>query len=255
MRVTKARSGFPEAIEILGVPVHDVDEQQALDLMVAFIDSGRPHQVATVNPEFIIRARRDAEFFDILRRADLCLPDGVGVVWAGCVLGRPFKARVTGVDTVRRLAAVAAQRGYRLFLLGAAPGVAGRTARLLEADHPGLVVAGTYSGSPAIAEEAAIVERIRATQSHVVLVAYGAPSQDKWLYRNLARSGASLGMGVGGAFDFICGASRRAPAWMQDMGMEWLHRLYCEPWRWRRMTALPQFAGLVLWQRLRGGRV
>jgi N-acetylglucosaminyldiphosphoundecaprenol N-acetyl-beta-D-mannosaminyltransferase len=237
---------------ILGVPIHCVDEAQALNSMVRFIESGAPHQVCTVNPEFIMRARRDPEFLGILRRADLCLADGVGVLWAGRTLRQPFPARVTGVDTVRRLAAVAAARGYRVYLLGAAPGVAERTAAILQSECPGLVVAGTFSGSPAPAAEDPIVERVRATRPHILWVAYGAPAQDKWLARNLARCDVPLGIGVGGAFDFISGVSRRAPAWIQRLGLEWLHRLACEPWRWRRMTALPQFALYVIWSRFTG---
>ena len=237
--------------EILGVPIHNVDVARALDCMVRFIDSGAPHQVCTVNPEFIMRARRDPEFMAVLRRADLCLADGVGVLWAGRVLGRPFRARVTGVDTtVRRLAVLAARRGDRVYLLGAAPGVAERTAAVLQAECPGLVVAGTFAGSSDLAEEDAIVARVRAARPHILWVAYGAPAQDKWLARNLARCDVPLGIGVGGAFDFISGVSQRAPVWVQRLGLEWLHRLACEPWRWRRMTALPQFVVQILWDRI-----
>jgi N-acetylglucosaminyldiphosphoundecaprenol N-acetyl-beta-D-mannosaminyltransferase len=239
--------------DILGVPIHRVDESQALECMVRFIDSGTPHQVCTVNPEFIMRSRNDPEFLSVLRRADLCLADGVGVLWAGRLLRRPFPARVTGVDTtVRRLAAVAAAHGYRVYLLGAAPGVAERTAAILQAECPGLIVAGTFSGSPSPTDEGAIVERVRAARPHILWVAYGAPAQDKWVARNLARCDVPLGIGVGGAFDFISGVSRRAPARIQRLGLEWLHRLVCEPWRWRRMTALPQFALYVIWSRITG---
>ncbi len=246
-------SDWPEHTVILGVPVHNVDYDEALALMERFIESGQPHQVATVNPEFIMRARRDAEFLQVLKRADLCLPDGVGLLWAGRVLGRPFKARVTGVDTTWRLMGLAAQRGYRVFLLGARPGVAERTAQVLTDAHRGLCVVGTYAGSPSPHEEEAIGALIRPVQPHILLVAYGAPAQDKWIARNQPRLGVPLAMGVGGAFDFISGVARRAPLVMQRMGLEWLHRLYREPWRWRRMTALPLFTLHVLRQRITAG--
>lgn len=248
-------SEWPERTVILGVPVHHVDYDEALTLMERFIESGQPHQVATVNPEFIMRARRDAEFLRILRSADLCLPDGVGLLWAGRVLGRPFKARVTGVDTTWKLMGLAAQRGYRVFLLGARPGVAERTAQVLTGTHGGLAVAGTYAGSPSPNEEEAIGALIREADPHILLVAYGAPAQDKWIARNQPRLGVPLAMGVGGAFDFISGVARRAPLAMQRVGLEWLHRLYCEPWRWRRMTALPLFALHVLRQRILGPQI
>ncbi len=243
-------SDSPDRTDILGVSVHNVDYDEALALMERFIDSGQPHQVATVNPEFIMRARRDAEFLRILRQSDLCLPDGVGVLWAGRALGRPFKARVTGVDTTWRLMALAARRGYRVFLLGAMPGVAERTAQVMVEAHPELTIAGTHAGSPSPDEDESIGALIRAARPHILLVAYGAPAQDKWIDRNRARLGVPLAIGVGGTFDFISGVSRRAPVTMQRLGLEWLHRLYCEPWRWRRMTALPLFALCVLRQKI-----
>jgi N-acetylglucosaminyldiphosphoundecaprenol N-acetyl-beta-D-mannosaminyltransferase len=111
---------------------------------------------------------------------------------------------------------------------------------------PGLVIAGTYAGSPAPSEEVEIIERIRAAQADVLCVAYGAPAQELWIYRNLARLPVAVAMGVGGAFDFITGRQQRAPLRMQKLGLEWLYRLYREPWRWRRMLALPHFALKVL---------
>jgi N-acetylglucosaminyldiphosphoundecaprenol N-acetyl-beta-D-mannosaminyltransferase len=154
------------------------------------------------------------------------------------------------VDTVVRVAALAAERGYRLYLLGAAPGVAEEAARRLVDAHPGLVIAGTYAGSPAPEEEDAIVARITAAAPDVLFVAYGAPKQDLWIARNLERLRVPVVMGVGGAFDFISGRARRAPAWMQRMGLEWLHRLIHQPWRWRRMLALPRFLFAVVADRL-----
>lgn len=241
----------PEWTEILGVRVHNVDYEETLGLMVQFIESGRSHQVATVNPEFIMHARRDRGFQEVLDEADLCLPDGVGVIWAGRLLGRPLKTRVAGVDTVWRLMAVSAERGYRVFLLGAGAGVAERAAGVLHEAHPGLLIAGTYAGSPSAEEEEAIGQRILQARPDVLLVAYGAPAQDIWIHRNAARLNVPLAMGVGGTLDFISGTSQRAPDWAQKLGLEWLHRLYCEPWRWRRMTALPRFALHVAWQRLK----
>ncbi len=240
-----------DVVDILGVCVDNVSVAEALAAIEGFIESGAAHQMVTVNPEFVVAAQRDSEFMSILNEASLALPDGGGLLWAARLLGRPLKARVTGVDTVQEVAALAARRGYRLFLLGAAPGVAEQTAARLVSDHPGLVVAGTYAGSPATEEEDEIVARVRAARPHVLFVAYGAPSQDKWIHRNLERLGAPVAMGVGGAFDFISGAARRAPRWMQRLGLEWLHRLCCQPWRWRRMLALPKFVGLVVWSRLR----
>ena len=138
--------------------------------------------------------------------------------------------------------------------MGAAPGVAEAAGQALQAQHPSLEIAGAYAGSPAASEEEAIVSHIRAARPDFLFVAYGAPRQDLWIARNLGRLGVSLAMGVGGTFDFIAGRARRAPRWMRGAGLEWLHRLAHEPWRWRRMLALPHFAALVLLARLRSRR-
>jgi len=233
-------------IRILGVPVDAVTDGEALDWAARALQNGRPHQVATVNPEFVMRARRDPAFAAVLDRADLCLPDGAGLLWAARQMGRPLPARVAGVDFVRALAHEGARRGWRFFLLGAAPGVAEAAATVLRAQNPGLIVAGVDSGSPDPADDAVTVPAVRRAATDVLLVAYGAPAQDLWIARNLVATGARLGIGVGGAFDFIAGRARRAPPWMQDRGLEWLHRLANQPWRWRRMLVLPQFAVRVL---------
>src|SRR5207244_4576508 len=122
-----------------------------------------------------------------------------------------------------------------------------QTGSLVQALDPVLDLVGAYAGSPDPADEDAIVERIRAANADVLCVAYGAPAQDLWIRRNLARLPVAVAMGVGGAYDFLSGRQRRAPALMRSMGLEWLYRLYREPWRWRRMLALPRFAiGVVL---------
>jgi N-acetylglucosaminyldiphosphoundecaprenol N-acetyl-beta-D-mannosaminyltransferase len=238
---------------ILGVRADNVNYDQALSLIEGFVVSGTPHQVVTVNPEFIVAAQYDHDFCGIINASSLALPDGVGLLRAARFLGRPLQERVTGTDTVQRLAALAAQKGYSLFLLGAAPGVAVATAARLCETYPGLRIVGTHAGSPALEEEDEIVKMIQKAKPDILLVAYGAPQQDKWIARNLQRLEVPVAMGVGGAFDFISGRTKRAPRWVQRLGLEWLHRLLREPWRWRRMLALPRFVWLVMWERLAKG--
>ncbi len=238
---------------ILGVRVDNVNYDKALSTIEGFIESGAPHQVVTVNPEFIVAAQSDENFRHILNASSLALPDGVGLLWAARFIGQPLQERVTGTDTVQRLAALAAQKGYSLFLLGAAPGVAVETAARLCQTHPGLRIAGTHAGSPTLEEDDEIVRLIQKAKPDVLLVAYGAPQQDEWVARNLERLGVPVAMGVGGAFDFISGRAKRAPHWLQCLGLEWLHRLYHQPWRWRRMLALPKFVWLVVRERLTKG--
>lgn len=211
------------------------------------MDEPRLHQIATVNPEFVMAAQRDREFRQVLQAADLCLPDGVGLLYAARRYGRRLPERVPGSELVYHLAQMAAEEGWRLFLLGAAPGVAAQAAATLQDRYPGLQIAGTHGGSPALSENQSIVQRINESGANLLYVAYGAPAQDKWIARNRqAMTAARLAMGVGGALDFITGRAVRAPQWVQRLGLEWLHRLWNEPWRWRRMLALPWFAARVL---------
>jgi N-acetylglucosaminyldiphosphoundecaprenol N-acetyl-beta-D-mannosaminyltransferase len=217
----------------------------AVDQVERFVDSGGHHLVATVNPEFVMRARRDREFARVIESADLCLADGVGVVWAarrqGCVLQMP----VTGVDLIPPLASLCARRGFHLFLLGAAPGVAAELAARLRAEHPGLEVA-SHSGSPDPASDDETVGMVTAHRTQVLLVAFGAPAQELWIERLRSRLEVAVAVGVGGSFDFLTGRVPRAPAWMRRAGLEWLHRLGRQPWRLRRMAVLPAYAVRVL---------
>ncbi|MBN1876057.1 MAG: WecB/TagA/CpsF family glycosyltransferase [Anaerolineae bacterium] len=235
------------ALTLMEVPIHDVTMEEAISYTRQWIaEKSGFYQVATVNPEFLMAARKHGAFRATLQKAALCVPDGIGVLAAARLRGTHLRERVAGSDLVPRLAAEAARCGWRVFFLGAAPGIAERAADILATRYPGLQIAGCYAGSPALVEEDAIVARVRATQTDLLLVAYGAPKQDLWLARNLHRTGATVGIGVGGSFDFIAGLTRRAPRWIQRVGLEWLYRLLQEPRRWRRQLALPHFAVLIL---------
>lgn len=237
----------PETIPILGIPVHAVTMVETQALIEDFMAEPRVHQIATVNPEFVMTAQSDAAFRHALLTADLCLPDGVGLLYAARRLGRTLPERVPGSELVYRLSERAAAEGWPLYLLGAAPGVAEEAARLLCERYPGLQIAGSYAGSPAVEENDAIVRRINASGAALLFVAYGAPKQDKWIERNRTNlTTVRVAMGVGGSLDFITGRAVRAPQWAQNAGLEWLYRLYKEPWRWRRMLALPRFAWRVM---------
>lgn len=244
-----AATGRGRSTRILGVRVDDVTYEEALEQVAQSIESRVACQIATVNVEFIMEARRNAAFRRVLNDAGLCVPDGTGVLWAARRLGRPIQERVAGVDLVERIAAQGSDRGWRVYFLGAAPGVAERAAAELGARFGGLQVAGCHAGSPRRAEEDEIVKQIQDADVDVLLVAYGAPRQDLWIARNQARTGVPVAIGVGGAFDFIAGVARRAPAWVQRARLEWLHRLLREPWRLRRQLAIPQFMLMVLLNR------
>ncbi len=217
----------------------------ALSRIEAFVEAGGAHVVATVNPEFVMRARRDPAFARVLESADLCLPDGTGVVWAARRQGCDLGGTVAGADLVRPLASTCARRGWRLFLLGAAPGVASELASWLRGADPTLQVAA-HSGDPDPAGDAETLKLIHEHRTDVLLVAFGAPKQELWIDRLKQRLGGAVAIGVGGTFDDLTGRVPRAPAWMRKVGLEWLYRLVRQPWRITRMAVLPVYALEVL---------
>jgi N-acetylglucosaminyldiphosphoundecaprenol N-acetyl-beta-D-mannosaminyltransferase len=239
---------IPPTATILNIKVHALTNLQTLALIEDFIASGQPHQLTTVNPEFVVEAQQDKAFREIINNAALALPDGIGLLKAARFLKTtPLPERVPGSDLVGRLAELSHQKGYRIYFLGAREGVAEKAIEKLKARYPNLQVAGCYAGSPAIEENEAIVQRILPTQPDILLVAYGAPKQDKWIARNLQRLQIPVCIGVGGSFDFIAGKTKRAPPWLRRLHLEWLHRLIMQPWRWRRIwNAVICFSWLVL---------
>jgi N-acetylglucosaminyldiphosphoundecaprenol N-acetyl-beta-D-mannosaminyltransferase len=217
----------------------------ALAEIQRLVDQGGPHLVVTVNPEFVMRAQRDPDFARVLASADLCLPDGSGVVWAARRQGCDVQEPVAGADLVEPLAAMCASRGLRLFLLGAAPGVAAELASRLREAHEGLEV-NAHSGGPGEEHDAETLHRIHDHHADVLLVAFGAPAQEMWIDRLKNRLGVSVAIGVGGTFDYLTGRIARAPRWMRRARLEWLARLARQPWRIRRMAVLPVYAIKVL---------
>lgn len=208
----------------------------------AMVRAGGAHQICTVNPEFVMEARRNPAFAAVLANADLCTPDGFGLLLAVRYLGTPLRGRVTGVELSARLAALAAVRGYSLFLLGAAPGVADEAAAVLCERNPGLRIAGTFAGSPSLRHEPFLRQLIAAARPDILLVAYGHPRQDLWIARNQPHIGVPVAVGVGGVFDYLAGRVPLAPAPLRRLGLEWLFRLLRQPGRLPRIVdAVPRF--------------
>lgn len=238
---------WQERLKLLNIPIDRITYADWMVLIEKWVKHGkRAYHVCTTNPEFLVIAQHDFNFRNILQRADLCIPDGIGLLWAARIIGAELPERVTGSDGTVIIAEHAAKKGWRLFLLGAAPGIADKAADVLREKFPALQIVGTYAGSPVPEEEDAIVEIVNASGADILLVAYGAPEQDKWIARNLPRLRVKMAMGIGGALDFIAGAVPRAPETMRRYGLEWLYRLYKQPWRLRRMLRLPIFVMLVI---------
>ncbi|MBV8084762.1 MAG: WecB/TagA/CpsF family glycosyltransferase [Chloroflexi bacterium] len=246
----RSRRRFPPnvtaSLSFLGTHVDDVTIDEAVEIIDGLLSEPRPHQVVTVNPEFVMAARRLPDFQAVLNHADLRVPDGVGLIWGSWLLRRPLRGRVPGVELVWRITELAAERGHALYLLGGFGGVADVTAERMRERFPAVRIAGRSESGPT---DDGIVDAVRASGADVLLVAYGAPAQDLWIRDHAAELGVRLAVGVGGTFDYIAGRSRRAPGWLRRMGFEWLYRLAHEPWRWRRQLVLPRFAILMLRQR------
>jgi len=211
------------------------------------------------NPELVIRAQRDPAVAEVLYAADLCYPDGVGAVWAAARQGARRVGhrggvhrwvppeRVPGIELAERVLELAAAEGRSVFFLGAEPGVAEQAARRQKERLPGLHIAGTHHGYFAPEDESKVVDAIRASGAHILLVAMGAPRQELFLYRHRERLGVRVGLGVGGSFDVWAGRVKRAPNWVQRAKVEWLYRLLSDPRRLRRQWALPWYAWQVWW--------
>jgi N-acetylglucosaminyldiphosphoundecaprenol N-acetyl-beta-D-mannosaminyltransferase len=235
------------SIEILGVRVDDVTYDETLALVERWIAEGGPHAITTPNPEFVMRARREPDFRATLERSALNVPDGIGLFLAARLRGERFREHVRGTDLVHRLAALGAVRGHRWYLLGAADGIARKAADRLRAQYPGLSIAGAEPGSPRPEDDAATWAMVRAAGPiDLILVAYGAPAQERWLERSLGPLGIPVGIGVGGVLNFLSGEVPRAPGWMLRLELEWLHRLIVQPWRWKRQLEIPKFVGLAV---------
>lgn len=253
--VIKPSSRPPQPLWVLGVRVDPVTQAQAVARIDEWLQERTPmRQVVTVNTEFVMEARRNTAFRLCLNEAALNVPDSVGMLFAARLQGRRLTERVGGVELTDALARHAAHHGYRLFLLGAAEGVASQAARALQRRYPGLQIAGTYAGSPHAGDRDAILTRLRQAAPDILFVAYGAPEQELWISQQLALLPPGVAVGVGGTFDYLAGLRPRAPRWMQRMWLEWLFRLITQPWRWRRMGALPHFAVAVLAEALRQRR-
>ncbi len=182
------QQSLPASVYVLGVRVDRVSQLQALDIIDHIIASRRSsgntsqcQQIVTVNTEFVMAAQKNHEFRHAINNAALTVADGIGVVWATRFVGFPTPERITGTDTLIALAKRCAEKGYRLYLLGAAPGIAEQAGERLQALAPGLQIAGAYAGSPSPDEVDAIIERIHAANADILCVAYGAPAQDLWI--------------------------------------------------------------------------
>ncbi len=242
-------------IELMDVPIDGVTRDEAVRRARAMFDEPRMHLVTTPNPEMLVLAAKDERFRQALRKADLAVPDGIGLLYVARLKGERLPERVSGADFAYDIAAIAAERNAGLFLLGGDPGSAEKAADALRARHPGIRIVGAMRGGK-VGKDAegnpltdpSVLEAVRAAAPEVLFVAFGHGKQERWITSAAASlPSVRLAMGVGGTLDFLAGAVPRAPSWLRKAGLEWLWRLIIQPWRIGRIwTAVFVFPFLAL---------
>ena len=240
--------------------VDDLTLDDGLDAIARLVEARRGGTVFTPNVDHVVRLERDTRFRRAYASVNLSLPDGMPILWASRLLGSPLREKVSGSDLILPLMRLAAKRRYRVYLLGGGGGVAARAAERLVREIPGLVIAGTdarhvdVDGQPEDHDD--LVATLAAAGPHLILLALGCPKQEILAHRIADRVRPAVCIGVGAGLDFVAGTKPRAPRWMSDAGLEWLHRLVHEPRRlWRRyLVEDPEFCLIFLreiWRRRR----
>lgn len=253
--------------DILGVKIDNLSFDEVIHIIVRFLSDEKKHCVVTPNPEIVVYAQKDRKFKKILNEADLAIADGIGLVWASSVLGTSLKERVAGVDVAEKLCELAAKNAFTVGFLGGGPQVAKKAAECQKRKYPGLKVAFALSSDPENAakdinkavssqftvdsspKKNAVNSELRTVD--LLFVAYGYPKQEYWMGRYLQKSNVKVAIGVGGTLDYFAGLSKRAPVSLRNLGLEWLWRLFQEPWRIKRQLSLLIFVWLLLVRRLR----
>lgn len=218
-------------IEMMGCHIDNLTMEETLQTVEGFIKSGKPHQHVVVNVDKLVKASRDPELRRIINECALINVDGMPVVWASRLVGKPLKERIAGVDLFESLMQRSASKGWRVYLLGAREDVVSGVKQIYEKKYPGLVVAGYRNGYWKPEEEARVVAQVTAAKADLLFVAISSPKKEHFLGRYQAEMKIPFAMGVGGTFDVAVGKVKRAPMWMQNAGLEWFYRFLQEPRR------------------------
>ncbi len=238
-------------VSILGVQFDAVTQSEAVTRAMARIREGKKGYVVTPNSEIVYMARSDEHLKKLLNAAALVLPDGIGVIHAAKILKKPLTEKVAGIEFATSLMEAMAKEGRSIFLFGAKPGIAEKAAENLKQKYPGLIVPGCRDGY--FKDDAEAVRDINAAgHSDVILVCLGAPKQEIFMEQHLDELNGTMLCGLGGSLDVYAGVVERAPDFYVRHGLEWFYRLKKEPWRAKRMTALPKFLLTVMKSKVTG---
>lgn len=228
-------------MDILGIRIDEVDMDEAVGKVETFFTEDKVHLICTPNPEMIMTAQDDDEFKRILNSSDLNIPDGTGVIWAAKKMGKPLKERVTGFDFIHRIFELGQDMDISFFFLGSKPGVANLAKEKIEEKYVGIDVVGTHDGYFSVEEEEAVINEINANHPDVLLVAMGAPKQERFINKYKDKLNCKIAIGVGGCFDVISGNVKRAPDIFIKLRLEWLYRGLSDFKRLKRLVAIPKF--------------
>jgi len=245
-----------DQVNICSIRIDNLTMRNALKKIDYLILRKTPSYVVTPNVDHIINLGKDLEFQEIYQEADMVLADGMPLLWAAKFLGTPLREKISGSDIFPELCKIAAGKGYKLFFMGGRPGAASKTSEVLKIKYPNMQIVGIYSPPFGFennkAENNKIIKMIRDSKPDILFVGLGAPKQEKWIYRYKNEYLVPVSIGIGASFDFAAGIIRRAPLWMQKVGLEWFWRLLMEPRRlWRRyLIDDMQFFWLVVKQKI-----
>lgn len=232
-----------ERIRILGVPFDNVTLDEAVDITENLIKESNKSctMLCAPNTEFIMKAQKDEEFFNILKKSKFSTPDSTGVMIGAKLQGKRFKQKICGQPFVRKLVELSHNKGYTIYFLGSEPGIAEQARINLLKIYPNAKIVGTQHGFFNKKQEPDVIEEINSLQPNILVVTLGMPRQEKWIYHHRKELKVDIAIGEGGTFDYESGKLKRAPEWVQNIGLEWLWRLFLEPSRIIRMTVLPLY--------------
>nr|WP_036653024.1 WecB/TagA/CpsF family glycosyltransferase [Paenibacillus pini] len=240
------QTGQVPTVSLYGLSISRLGMSDTVQYLTQVINSRQPHQVITANPIMVMKALEEPAYMQIMKNAELLVPDGTGVVWAADKIGTPVQERVAGFDLLHELMKVGESYQWKVYLLGSTPEVIQAAAERLHLQYPGVTISGYRDGYFSADQDAEVIAGIREAAPDLLFVARSADTQEPWIAQYKDQLQVPLMMGVGGSFDVISGKTKRAPIMFQKMRAEWLYRLMSEPTRYKRMLALPQFAVKVM---------
>jgi N-acetylglucosaminyldiphosphoundecaprenol N-acetyl-beta-D-mannosaminyltransferase len=228
---------------VLGLPLHILADYS--DWLVQRLQAQQPTHVVTLNSEMAMQAQQDLALAKVIDHAELVIPDGAGVVLYLRLRGQQIQ-RHPGIEVAESLLRQAATQGWSVFFLGGKPDIIPKAVERWQQEFPGFLLAGMHHGYFSPEEEPGLVQTLVECQPQIILVGLGVPRQEFWINQHRHCCPHAIWIGVGGSFDIWAGVKSRAPGWLRNNNLEWVYRLYQEPWRWRRMLVLPQFAWKAL---------